>query len=484
MKQGLSFDDVLLVPGRSEIVPREVDTKTRLTGRIELNVPLLSAAMDTVTEARLAIALAREGGIGIIHKNLTIEQQADEIDKVKRSQSGVISSPISLSPEHTVQDAVDLMAKYHISGIPVTETSGKLVGILTNRDLRFHSDFNMPLSKAMTRERLITAAPGTSLEEASSLLHTYRIEKLPIVDADGYLKGLITFKDIIKARDYPNSCTDSLGRLRVGAALSTGELELERAQALLNAGADVLVVDSAHGHNVMVSQTVRMIKSHFPDAQVIAGNIVTAQAARDLIDAGADALKVGVGPGSICTTRVVAGVGVPQLTAVMDVVEEAAPSGIPVIADGGIKFSGDISKAIAAGASAVMIGNLFAGTAESPGEIISHMGRSYKVHRGMGSVKAMQKGSKSRYMQSEVKEADKLVPEGIEGRVPFRGALSDYVHQLVGGLRAGMGYCGCATISQMHERAQFIQVTQAGVTESHPHDITITEEPLNYQITR
>jgi IMP dehydrogenase len=362
--------------------------------------------------------------------------------------------------------------------------SGKLVGILTNRDLRFHSDFGMPLSKAMTCERLITASPGTSLEEASTLLHTYRIEKLPIVDADGYLKGLITFKDIIKARDYPNSCTDSLGRLRVGAALSTGELELERAEALLNAGADVLVVDSAHGHNVMVSQTVRMIKSHFPDAQVIAGNIVTAQAARDLIDAGADALKVGVGPGSICTTRVVAGVGVPQLTAVMDVVEEAAPSGIPVIADGGIKFSGDISKAIAAGASAVMIGNLFAGTAESPGEIISHMGRSYKVHRGMGSVKAMQKGSKSRYMQSEVKEADKLVPEGIEGRVPFRGALSDYVHQLVGGLRAGMGYCGCATISQMHERTLFIQVTQAGVTESHPHDITITEEPLNYQITR
>jgi IMP dehydrogenase len=484
IRQGLSFDDVLLVPGHSEIVPREVDTRTKLTKHIELQIPLMSAAMDTVTESRLAVALARVGGIGIIHKNLTIAQQADEVDKVKRSQSGVISSPISLSPDHTVQDAVDLMAKYHISGIPVTESSGKLAGILTNRDLRFHSDFSMPLSEAMTKDRLITAAPGTSLEEASKLLHTYRIEKLPIVDEKGYLRGLITFKDIMKARDYPNSCKDSHGRLRVGAALSTGKQEVERAEALLAAGVDVLVVDSAHGHNIMVAETVRMLKARFPESEIIAGNIVTREAARELIAAGADALKVGVGPGSICTTRVVAGVGVPQLTAVMDVVEEASRSGIPVIADGGIKFSGDIVKAIAAGASSVMIGNLFAGTAESPGEMISHMGRSYKVHRGMGSVKAMQKGSKARYMQSEVKEADKLVPEGIEGRVPYRGALADYVHQLVGGLRAGMGYCGCATIEQMHEKSEFIQVTQAGVTEGHPHDITITEEPLNYQITR
>ncbi|MGM0431516.1 MAG: IMP dehydrogenase [Spirochaetota bacterium] len=481
---GLSFDDVLLVPAQSTVVPKDVSTRTRLTKNIELAIPLMSAAMDTVTEARLAIALAREGGIGIIHKNLTIAEQADEVDKVKRSQSGVISSPISLSPSHTVEDAVQLMAKYHISGIPVTSSSGKLVGILTNRDLRFHKDYSMPLEQAMTKDNLITAAPGTSLEEASKLLHTYRIEKLPIVDGKGLLKGLITFKDIIKARDYPNSCKDSLGRLRVGAALSTGDGELERARALISAEVDVLVVDSAHGHNVMVAETVRKLKNEFPEMEVIAGNIATAQAARALMDAGADALKVGVGPGSICTTRVVAGVGVPQLTAIMEVAGEAAARGIPVIADGGIKFSGDMVKAIAAGAQSVMIGNLLAGTAESPGEIITHMGRSYKVHRGMGSVQAMQRGSKSRYMQSDVTEAEKLVPEGIEGRVPYRGLLSEYVHQLIGGLKAGMGYCGCETIAKMNTDAQFIQVTQAGVKESHPHDITITEEPLNYQLTR
>lgn len=484
IRKGLSFDDVLLVPAKSEVVPRDVDISTRLTRNISLQIPLVSAAMDTVTEARLAIALAREGGIGIIHKNLSIEEQAAEVDKVKRSQSGIITTPISLNPENTVQDAVDLMARYHISGIPVTDIQGKLVGILTNRDLRFHSDLSMPLSKAMTKDHLITAKPGTSLDEASELLHTYRIEKLPLVDEDGVLKGLITFKDIMKARDYPNSCKDDTGRLRVGAALSTGDGELERAEALVAADVDLLVVDSAHGHNVMVAETVRMIKSRFPDTDVIAGNIVTAEAAKALIEAGADALKVGVGPGSICTTRVVAGVGVPQFTAVVDVVGVAKEYGVPVIADGGIKFSGDIVKAIAAGADSVMIGNLFAGTAESPGEVITHMGRNYKVHRGMGSIKAMQKGSKARYMQSEVQDAEKLVPEGIEGRVPYRGPLSAYVHQLVGGLRAGMGYCGCATVGEMKERVSFIQVTQSGINESHPHDITITEEPLNYQITR
>ncbi|MCF7942468.1 MAG: IMP dehydrogenase [Spirochaetia bacterium] len=484
IRKGLSFDDVLLVPAKSEIVPRDVNTQTRISRNITVQIPLVSAAMDTVTESRLAIALAREGGIGIIHKNLSIEEQAAEVDKVKRSQSGIITSPIALKPDDTVKDAMDLMARYHISGIPVTDDEGRLAGILTNRDLRFHTDYQMPLSEAMTRDNLITARPGTSLDEASTLLHTHRIEKLPIVDEHGILKGLITFKDIMKARDYPNSCKDQSGRLRVGAALSTGPGELERAAALVAAEVDLLVVDSAHGHNVMVAETVRMIKKAFPDVDVIAGNIVTGEAALALIEAGADAVKVGVGPGSICTTRVVAGVGVPQFTAVMDVAEVAAAHGIPVIADGGIKFSGDIVKAIAAGADIVMIGNLFAGTEESPGEVITHMGRNYKVHRGMGSVKAMQKGSKARYMQSEVNDAEKLVPEGIEGRVPFRGQLSAYVHQLIGGLRAGMGYCGCATIEQMKKNGSFIQVTQSGINESHPHDITITEEPLNYQISR
>lgn len=484
MRKGLSFDDVLLVPAHSEVLPRDVKLSTRISRHVEIQIPLVSAAMDTVTEARLAIALAREGGIGIIHKNLTIEEQAAEVDKVKRSQSGVITTPISLKPEDTVQDAVNLMEKYHISGIPVTDNQGILVGILTNRDLRFHEDYTMPLAKAMTKDNLITAKPGISIDEASALLHKYRIEKLPIVDGKGVLKGLITFKDIMKARDYPNSCKDSHGRLRVGAALSTGgEDELKRAQALIDAEVDVLVVDSAHGHSVLVAETVRMIKKHFPDIDVIAGNIVTKAAAEELIAAGADALKVGVGPGSICTTRVVAGVGVPQLTAVMDVVEVAAAHGVPVIADGGIKFSGDIVKALAAGADCVMIGNLFAGTAESPGDVITHMGRNYKVHRGMGSIKAMQKGSKARYMQFDV-EAAKLVPEGIEGRVPFRGPLADYVHQLIGGLRSGMGYCGCKTIEELKNNSEFVQISQSGIKESHPHDITITEEPLNYQITR
>lgn len=483
IRKGLSFDDVLLIPAESKITPREVALKTQLTKGIPLNIPLLSAAMDSVTESRMAVALAREGGIGIIHKNLTVEEQAGEVEKVKRSQSGVITTPISLSPDKLVKDAVDLMERYHISGIPVTEENGKLLGILTNRDLRFQTDYSIPLGKAMTSDNLITAGPGTSLEDASKLLHRYRIEKLPIVDNDGILVGLITFKDIMKARDYPNSCKDDTGRLRVGAAVSSGgESELLRVQALVDAGVDVVVVDSAHGHNLMIGRTVEILKNHFPSLELIAGNIVTAEAADHLIKAGVDALKVGVGPGSICTTRVVAGVGVPQLTAVLDTVERAKKSGIPVIADGGIKFSGDIVKAIAAGAHSVMIGNLFAGTAESPGAVITHMGRNYKVHRGMGSVRAMEKGSRSRYMQDDV-EASKLVPEGIEGRVPFRGALADYVHQLMGGLRSGMGYCGTASIGELHAQAQFIQVTQAGIIESHPHDITITEEPLNYHIS-
>ncbi len=484
IKTGLSFDDVLLVPSKSEIIPKNVEVSTKLTRNINLNIPIVSAAMDTVTEASLAVALAREGGIGIIHKNFTEAEQAAEVDRVKRSQSGIITAPISLKPYDKVGAAASLMKRYHISGIPVTDDDGRLVGILTNRDLRFQVDFTLRIGEVMTKDRLITAAPGTSLEQAMEILHKYRIEKLPLVDDHGMLKGLITFKDIIKTRDFPNSCKDETGRLRVGAALSSGgEKELKRAQALVDAEVDVLVVDSAHGHNVMVADTVRIIKHHFPNMDVIAGNVVTIEGARDLIAAGADAVKVGVGPGSICTTRVVAGVGVPQLTAVMEVAQEAAKQGIPVIADGGIKFSGDIVKALAGGAHTVMVGNLFAGTAESPGEVITYMGRNYKLHRGMGSVKAMQKGSKTRYMQFE-SETDKLVPEGIEGRVPFRGSLSAYVHQLVGGVRSGMGYCGCATIEELHKYKTFVRVTQAGLIEGHPHDITITEEPLNYQITR
>jgi len=485
IRTGLSFDDVLLVPARSAVLPRNTNLSTRFTRNIHINIPLVSAAMDTVTEAELAIALAREGGIGIIHKNLSIEEQATEVDKVKRSQSGVITTPMSLSPDDLVRKAMNIMEKYHISGIAVTDSSGRLAGILTNRDLRFLKEYDIPIKEVMTKDNLITAEPGIDIEDAMQILHKYRIEKLPIVDKDGKLKGLITFKDISKARDYPNSAKDSAGRLLVGAALSAGgESEIERAQALLDAEVDVLVVDSAHGHNVMVADTVRVLKRRFPHAEIAAGNIVTAAGARELIEAGADAVKVGVGPGSICTTRVVSGVGVPQLTAIIDVCAAAAEYDVPVIADGGIKFSGDIVKALAGGASTAMIGNLFAGTAESPGDVITYMGRNYKVHRGMGSVQAMKRGSKTRYMQGDVQEAQKLVPEGIEGRVPYRGPLADYVYQLIGGIRSGMGYCGCGTIADLQQNADFIQVTQAGVTESHPHDITITEEPLNYQVSR
>ncbi len=481
ISKGLSFDDVLLIPNSSDILPSDVDLSTRISRNIRVRIPLMSAAMDTVTEAAMAIALAREGGIGIIHKNLTIQEQAEEVEKVKRSQAGMISDPFSLQPHNTLQDAEDIMAKYHISGIPVTEKNGKLVGILTNRDMRFQTDYTQKIKDVMTHEKLVIAAPGTTLQEAKDILHKHRIEKLPICDDNGILKGLITFKDISKALDFPNSAKDESGQLLVGAAVSTGPGELDRAEALIAAGVDLLVVDSAHGHGRLIIEMVQTIKKRFPQVDVVAGNIVTAEAAKALIEAGADGVKVGVGPGSICTTRVVAGVGVPQLTAVLDVVGEAKKHNVPVIADGGIKYSGDIVKALAAGAESVMVGSLFAGTQESPGEVITHKGRNYKVHRGMGSIKAMQKGSQSRYMQFGV-ESSKLVPEGIEGRVPFRGPLSDYVFQLLGGIRSGMGYCGSQTISDLQERARFVQISSAGLRESHPHDVTITEEPLNYQV--
>jgi IMP dehydrogenase len=481
--EGLSFDDVLLRPAKSEVLPRDVDIATRLTRNISLNIPLLSAAMDTVTEARLAIAIAQEGGLGIIHKNLSIAEQASEVDRVKRSQAGIITAPITLRPHNTVQEAENLMARFHVSGVPIVDENGKLVGLLTNRDRRFMEDLDVPIESVMTKDKLITVPPGTTLETAKELLHKHRIEKLPIVEKDGTLVGLITIKDIMKARDYPSSCKDDMGRLRVGAALGVGPGEVERARSLVDANVDVLVVDTAHGHTKLVIDTVSRIKEAFPEIELIAGNVVTQSGASDLIAAGADAIKVGVGPGSICTTRVIAGAGMPQLTAVMEVAEVAREQGVPVIADGGIKYSGDIVKAIAGGADSVMIGSLFAGTAESPGETILYEGRTYKVHRGMGSVKAMQRGSKTRYMQFE-EDPGKLVPEGIEGRVPFRGPLADYVHQLVGGLRSGMGYCGCRSIKELQTTTHFVRVTASGIRESHPHDVTITEDAPNYQIPR
>jgi len=482
IRKGLSFDDVLLCPARSSVLPRDVNLQTRLTRALTINVPLISAAMDTVTEARLAIGLAQEGGVGIIHKNLSVDDQANEVDRVKRSQAGIITDPFTLTPEHYLRDAEALMARYHVSGVPITNKDGDLVGILTNRDMRFEEDENKTIGSVMTpKERLVTVIGVPEHEEAKRILHKHRIEKLPIVDDAGKLRGLLTIKDIQKARNFPNRCVDERGRLRVGAAIGVGADELIRAEALINAGVDVLVVDSAHGHSEMVIETVRQVKQRFPQAQIIAGNIVTAQAAEDLIAVGADAVKVGVGPGSICTTRVVAGVGVPQLTAIMDVAGACRPKGVPVVGDGGIKYSGDIAKAIAAGADTVMIGSLFAGTEESPGDKVLYEGRTYKVVRGMGSIKAMQRGSKARYMQFDT-EPQKLVPEGVEGRVPYRGALSDYVHQLVGGVRSSMGYCGCPDIAAMQTKTQFMQITAAGLKESHPHDITITEDAPNYQV--
>ena len=477
--EGLTFDDVLLVPRFSEIVPADCDVRTRLTRVIELNTPLLSAAMDTVTEADLAIAMARSGGIGIIHKNMKPEEQASHVDRVKRSESGMITRPITLSAEHRVSEAMALMRKFRISGIPVTRDT-KLVGILTNRDLRFIDDVDDPISEHMTSENLVTAPVGTSLEDASRILHEHRIEKLPVVDAEGNLRGLITIKDIQKKLDYPESCKDADGRLRVGAAIGTSSDLMERVERLRDANVDVLTLDSAHGHSKNVIEAARRLKKEYPDQQLIVGNVATAEGARALIDVGADAITVGRGPGSICTTRGVAGIGVPQITAIMDVVEIAAKHDVPVIADGGIKYSGDVVKALAAGAESVMLGSLFAGTEESPGETILYEGRQYKVYRGMGSLGAMQEGSKDRYFQASTDAVEKLVPEGIEGRVPYKGKIRDSVYQLIGGLRSGMGYCGCRTLKELREDTEFLRVSSSALRESHPHDITITKEAPNY----
>lgn len=476
---GITFDDVLLVPQKSDITPDMINLKTHITKDIELNIPLMSAAMDTVTESALAIAMAREGGIGIIHKNMTIERQALEVDKVKRSEHGVIVDPFYLSPSHLLSDAEELMAKYRISGVPVCE-SGKIVGIITNRDLRFEEDYSRKISEVMTKENLVTAPEGTTLEEAQEILRKHKIEKLPIVDKDGVLKGLITIKDIEKSVKYPNSAKDSTGRLLVGAAIGVTKDVLERAQALIDANVDLLVLDSAHGHSENIIKTVKLVKEHFPKIPLIAGNIATSEAAEDLIKAGADAIKVGIGPGSICTTRIVAGIGVPQVTAISDVAAVAKKYGIPVIADGGIKYSGDLTKAIAAGADVIMIGSLFAGCDESPGEEEIYQGRRFKVYRGMGSIAAMEVGSKDRYFQTNTK---KLVPEGVEGRVPYKGALAETVYQLLGGLRSGMGYCGTQTVQALKERGKFVRITGAGLKESHPHDIYITKESPNYTVS-
>ena len=476
VKDGYTFDDVLLIPQASSVLPNQVDLSTHLTKDIKLNIPLMSAAMDTVTENRLAIAMAREGGIGIIHKNMSIEEQASHIDKVKRSEHGVITAPFFLSPENSVREAVALMEKYRISGVPITK-NGKLVGILTNRDLRFENNYDQPIDNIMTKDHLVTAPVGTSLEEAQKILGKHRIEKLPIVDEKGYLKGLITIKDIEKAIQYPNSAKDKNGRLLVGAAVGTAANTFERIDELVKAKVDIITIDTAHGHSRGVLEMISKVKAKYPDLPIIAGNVATAEGTKAIIDAGADVVKVGIGPGSICTTRVVAGIGMPQFTAIMESAEMADKLGKRIIADGGIKYSGDITKALGAGASAVMIGSLFAGTLESPGDIEIYQGRSFKVYRGMGSLSAMACGSKDRYFQENAK---KLVPEGVEGRVPYRGALSEIVFQLIGGIRAGMGYCGMPTIDDLRKKAQFVKITNAALIESHPHDISITKESPNY----
>ncbi len=479
---GLTFDDVLLVPAHSQVLPKDVDLTTQLTAKITLNIPLLSAAMDTVTESRAAIAMAREGGLGIIHKNMSPKSQATEVDQVKKSESGMIVDPITMEPDQKISAALEVMRKYRISGVPVTK-NGKLVGIMTNRDLRFETNLEQPISNVMTREKLVTVPPGTTLEEAKYHLHEHRIEKLLVVDDNFVLKGLITIKDIEKVRKYPNSCKDDLGRLRVGAAVGVGADLDERAAALVAAGVDLLVVDTAHGHSQGVIDTIARLRQDYPDIQLMAGNIATGPAAKALIDVGVDAVKVGIGPGSICTTRVVAGVGVPQISAIQNVAKITHAAGIPLIADGGIKFSGDLPKAIVAGADIIMIGSLFAGTEESPGETILYQGRTYKTYRGMGSLGAMKKGSKDRYFQSGEDDV-KLVPEGIEGRVPYRGPLSENIHQLIGGLRSGMGYTGCRTIKELQQRGEFVRITNAGLRESHVHDVIITQEAPNYRIER
>jgi len=477
----LTFDDVLLVPARSDVLPRDVDVSTRLTRRIRINIPIVSAAMDTVTESRMAIALAREGGIGIMHRAMSPEAQAAEVDKVKKSEFGMIVDPITVSPRQRIFEALEVMQRYRISGVPVTE-QGKLVGILTNRDLRFETKLDLTIDQVMTRERLITAPVGTTLEEAQEILHKHRIEKLPVVDEHFRLRGLITIKDIEKRIKYPNACKDALGRLRVAAAVGVGEEAMERVALLLKAGADAVVVDTAHGHSALVLEAVRDIKRRYPEADVVAGNIATGEAAEALVAAGADGLKVGIGPGSICTTRMVAGAGVPQVTAIAAVAPVADKAGVPLIADGGIKFSGDLPKAVAAGAHCVMLGSLLAGTEESPGDLVLLQGRSYKVYRGMGSLGAMQRGGKDRYFQDGEVEESKLVPEGIEGRVPYRGTLADSIYQLVGGLRSGMGYCGCRTIEELRQRGRFVRITNAGLRESHVHDVIITREAPNYRL--
>ncbi|CDA50542.1 inosine-5'-monophosphate dehydrogenase [Dialister sp. CAG:486] len=477
-KQGLTFDDVLLIPAHSDVLPRDVDVRTHLTQNVTLNIPVMSAGMDTVTEAEMAIAMAREGGIGVIHKNMSIDEQAREVKLVKRSEHGIIVDPIYLAPDNTLSDADELMNKYHISGVPITE-NGKLVGIITNRDMRFETDLSRPISDIMTSKGLITAPEHTTMEEAKRILQAHRIEKLPLVDDNGHLKGLITIRDIEKMRKFPNSNKDSDGRLKVAAAIGvTSDVE-DRVEALLDAKADVLVIDTAHGHSEGVLQTIRRLRKAFPHLELIAGNVATYDATKALIEAGVSAVKVGIGPGSICTTRVIAGIGVPQITAIYDCAKAAEGTGIPIIADGGIQYSGDIAKALGAGASCVMLGNLLAGTEEAPGEMIIYQGKNYKSYRGMGSLGAMQAGSKDRYFQQNAK---KLVPEGIEGRIPYKGHVSDVLFQLIGGLRASMGYCGAKNIKAMNEDTQFIQITGAGLRESHPHDVSITKEAPNYSV--
>ncbi len=478
-KEGLTFDDVLLIPRKSSILPRDVDVSTQLTPSLKLNIPLISAGMDTVTESALAIAMAREGGIGIIHKNMSVAEQAEEVDRVKRSESGVITNPFSLTPDHRVYEAEELMGKYRISGVPIVDKEGKLVGILTNRDLRFVHDYSIKIDEVMTRENLVTAPVGTTLQEAEYILQKHKIEKLPLVDESNTLKGLITIKDIEKAIQFPNAAKDQHGRLLVGAAVGVSKDTFERAETLVQAGVDLLVVDSAHGHHIDIVTMVRQLRDKYPQLPIVAGNVATGEATRDLIEAGASIIKVGIGPGSICTTRIVAGIGVPQITAIYDCATVAREYNVPIIADGGIKYSGEVTKAIAAGASAVMLGSLFAGTEESPGESEIFQGRRYKSYRGMGSIGAMKEGSKDRYFQED---ESKLVPEGIEGRVPYKGPLKDTIHQLIGGLRSGMGYCGTATIEELKNDTQFIRITGAGLRESHPHDVQITKEAPNYSM--
>nr|WP_221468668.1 IMP dehydrogenase [Cohnella thailandensis] len=475
----MTFDDVLLVPRKSTILPRDVNVSTTLSSSVKLNIPLISAGMDTVTESALAIAIAREGGVGIIHKNMSVAQQAEEVDRVKRSESGVITNPFSLTPDHHVYDAEELMGKYRISGVPIVDGEGKLVGILTNRDLRFVHDYSIKISSVMTKENLVTAPVGTTLQEAEVILQQHKIEKLPLVDESNTLKGLITIKDIEKAIQFPNAAKDSHGRLLVGAAVGVSKDTFERVEALVNAGVDLIVVDSAHGHHINIVEMVGQIRKQYPELTIVAGNVATGEATRDLIEAGASIVKVGIGPGSICTTRIIAGIGVPQITAIYDCASVAREYNVPIIADGGIKYSGEITKAIAAGASAVMLGSLFAGTEESPGESEIYQGRRYKSYRGMGSIGAMKEGSKDRYFQED---ESKLVPEGIEGRLPYKGPIRDTIHQLLGGLRSGMGYCGTATLEELKNDTEFVRITGAGLRESHPHDVQITKEAPNYSL--